>query len=243
MGEKFIFAALLVFLIACQPETHTIPTSEYQPPVDASVNVKVQQTNNLCKDINCTIGKVCKEGTCMCPSGKKVCEDDCIPASDCCTYEDCKSGSCEDGNCVEAQECRLKEEFKKGECQCDSNSFYCKEQGKCLKRGSCCVHTECDRFERCVPTNWRASFCIKIDDKKICEIISDLNRTETFDVKDNEFKVKPTDWWSDESVSLLVNNESMRLVKDETKLVEEINATLFHEGVEITGGFCKEDED
>ncbi len=240
MGEKYLFAALLIFLIACQPEVRTIPTSEYQAPVEGTVS---QQTIDLCANITCTAGKTCQQGNCACPSGKKQCGDDCISKDSCCTNDDCDTGNCEDGICMEAKECRINEESKEGECQCAKDKVYCKEQGKCIDKDDCCVHSQCDRFERCVPTNWRTSFCIKIEDKKLCKLVSDLNRTETFDVKDNEFEVTPTDWWNDESISFLVNNESIRLNTNETKLIEEINATLFHEGAEITGGFCKEDED
>ncbi len=239
MGEKYLFAALLVLLIACQPEVRTIPTSEYQPPIDTTV----QQTVDLCKDVNCTAGKVCRQGNCVCPSEKKACENDCIPKADCCTGKDCASEICEDGKCLEPKECRINEEFKSGECKCAKDKVYCKDQNKCIDSGDCCIHGNCDSFERCVPTNWITSFCIKIEDKKICKILSDLNRTESYEVKDNEFEVKPTDWWQNESVTILVNNESMRLAMNETKRVEEVNATLFHEGVQITGGFCKEDED
>ncbi len=241
MVARYFFITFLIFLVACQPEVRTIHTSEYQPPVDT---ITIQQPAvDLCENINCTTGKICQEGSCTCPSGKKSCGDDCIASSDCCTDDDCSIGVCDDGECIEAKECRLNEEFDDGECGCVKDKVYCREQGKCIDRDACCIHTECDSFERCVPTNWKTSFCIKIEDKKICKLVSDLNRTETFDIKDNEFEVMPTDWWHDETISILVNNESMRLAMNETVLLEETNATIFHEGVEITGGLCKEDED
>lgn len=240
MGEKYLFAALLIFLIACQPEVRTIKTSEYQAPVEGTVQ---QETTDACANLTCTAGKTCQAGNCVCPSGKKACGDDCIAEASCCDDDDCESGTCEDGECVEAKECGLNEESRKGKCACKKDMYLCKEQNKCLNSGDCCIHTDCDSFERCVPTNYRASFCIEIEEKKQCKIVSDLNRTQDFEVKDNEFEVLPTDWWNDKTITFSVNNESIRLATNETKLIEETNATIFHEGMEIVGGYCKEDED
>jgi hypothetical protein len=238
MGEKYIFAAILIFLIACQPEVRTIPTSEYKTPVEGEI---AQQTQDLCASVTCLAGKTCLEGECACPTGKKECGEDCIAENACCDDKDCESGSCVDGECVAAQECKLREELKKGKCACASGYYFCKDQNRCIASDDCCVHTECDTFERCVLTNYRTSFCIQSPDKKVCRIISDLNKTELFIVQDLEFRVQATDWWNDDTTTIAIDNQSIRLKANETH--EFGNVTVYQEGIQIVGGYCKEDED
>ena len=236
MGARYILIALLI-LAACEPALQTIPTSEYKS-LEATT-----ETVDLCKDVNCTGGQVCQAGNCGCPTGKKLCNNDCISSTECCTDDDCDSGNCQDGVCLEAKECKFGEELKKGECRCAEDKFYCGEQGKCIDRTDCCIHSQCKSFERCVPTNWRTSLCIQIEEKKQCKLLSDLNRTELYEIKDNEFRIGATDWWNDGSITFNFSNESIRLRPNELKSYETANATLFHEGIEVIGGFCKEDED
>ncbi len=241
---KALLLTVLVLLAACEPALHTIPTSEHQSPVEEELVVELQ---DVCEDVTCPTGQVCQEGACGCPTGKKLCDEKCITSSACCTDDDCDSGSCEKSVCVTPEECRFNEEWKDGECACAEDHIYCREQDKCIGRNDCCVHSQCDRFQRCVPTNLRASFCIKIDEKKQCKIISDLNRTELFEVKDYDFRINATEWWHDGSVTFSVNNESVHLDANATQKYSnetlDVNVTLFHEGIEITGGFCKDDEE
>lgn len=237
MGIKYILNTLLILLVACQPAIQTVPTSEYQPLVD----VETEVIADACAGINCPNDQVCKEGTCSCPTGEKLCDGKCIDKDACCTDNDCDTGLCVDGDCKVAEECKFGEELKKGTCGCEEDKIYCSSQEKCIGRGDCCVHTECDNFERCVPTGWRVSFCIRIEEKKVCKMLADNERVELFDVKGNDFRVDAVDWLSDGSITFTVNNESITLGKDQTISIDELNATVFQEGIDVTGGFCKED--
>ena len=117
---------------------------------------------------------------------------------------------------------------------------FCPEQDKCIDIDGCCIHSQCSaRDERCAPTGWRTRFCVETDDKKICRSVADNDRQEYFDI-DAPLRVKATDWWSDGGITFSVNNESIRIDDDE-KLEHETNVSIFHEGIEAAGGFCKED--
>jgi len=236
MGSKY-FAVLLLILLACEPALQTIPTSEYQPAVEAQTT----QTSDLCKNVNCTNGQTCQNGKCACPDDKKLCDNKCISKEKCCTDKDCETGLCLNSTCTTPKECSLGEEFKNGECTCAKDRIYCPEQKKCINKDKCCTHAQCDSFERCVPTSLKASLCIIIEDKKVCRALADQDRTELFTVKETEFKVKPTDWWNDNSITFTINNQSIRLKFNE--LTNFSNATIYQEGITISGGYCKEDEE
>ncbi len=238
MGGRYIFILFLIFLVACQPYIQTVPTSQHQGAV--VVELSEAQTD-LCENVTCSDGQVCKDGKCECQNGKKLCGNECIDSKDCCSGKDCASGICDEGVCGEAPDCRYGEILKNGKCQCAADKLYCKEQDKCIGRNDCCVHSQCERFERCVETNYRVSLCAKVDEKKICKIVADRNRTELYEIKENTFTVEPLSWLSDGSVELNVSNETIRLAGNVT--TQYGNVTLFQEGIEVTGGFCKEDED
>jgi hypothetical protein len=79
-------------------------------------------------------------------------------------------------------------------------------------------------------------------DKKVCRTISDLNKTELYTLKDLEFRVQATGWWNDNSTTIAIGNESIRLKTNEEAEFEQ-NITIYQEGIQIIGGYCKEDED
>ncbi len=83
--------------------------------------------------------------------------------------------------------------------------------------------------------------CAKTDEKKTCKIIAERKRLEQFEIKGNEFRVNAIAWLSDGSVDFNVSNKTIRLAENVTS--EYGNVTLFQEGIEVIGGFCKEDED
>jgi hypothetical protein len=241
MGAKQFFIALLILLAACESALQTIPTSQYQPTVETSTVTEKQI--DACANVTCQAGHICQAGICGCPTDKKECNSDCIDENSCCTDDDCETGTCQDGTCFEAEECKFGEALKKGQCQCAPDKVYCSEQRKCIDKNDCCVHSQCPSFERCVPTLYRTSLCIKIGEKRICKIVADNKRAEVFNVLDFSFRITATDWWSDEGVTFEINNETIRLATNETTEYQPANATLYQEGIEILGGYCKEDEE
>ena len=245
MGARYIFMLFLIFLVACEADLQAVPTSQHQAPVEAQASniTKVSvPAQNACANVTCSGGQVCHAGNCACPGGKKLCDTECVDSDACCIDSDCDTGICDNGTCSSsAKECRFGEELKSGECQCAKDFIYCREQGKCIARNSCCIHAQCHRFERCVETNWRTSFCIKIEEKKLCKSIADNKRPAVFDIKASTFKVNATDWLSNQSIRFAFENESIILAPNQTMVYESANATLFQEGLTVTGGFCKEE--
>ncbi len=54
--------------------------------------------NDPCAGITCPGGKVCSNGSCVCPNGQKDCGGTC---KNCCSDKDCKNGNtCQNGSCV-----------------------------------------------------------------------------------------------------------------------------------------------
>ncbi|VVB81953.1 Uncharacterised protein [uncultured archaeon] len=236
MGLRY-FIILLLILMACEPVVQTVPTSDYQPTItDTAESSPV----DLCKDVNCTNGQVCNAGKCACSAEQKLCGNECIPKERCCTNSDCDTGLCANGVCITPKECEFGQRSQDGECKCAEGKFYCEEQKTCIDNNKCCRHTECQSFEKCMQTNLKTSLCIEIEEKKVCKTFMDQDRTETYDVKNNTFKAKPTNWWNDQSVTFDVNNQSIRLKFNE--LTNFSNATIYQEGITVTGGYCKEDE-
>lgn len=234
MGSKY-FLILLLILAACETAIQTVPTSEYQPTVIETGDTPAP--TDICKDVNCTKGQICKQGQCVCQEGK-LCDNKCIPEEACCKDNDCPSGKCEKGKCTKA-ECSLGQEFKNGECQCTADMVYCEEQKKCIQKGKCCVHGQCKQFEKCMQTMWKISLCIQTDDKKQCKIFGDQDRTELYTLNNLTFKAKPVNWWNDKSVTFEINNQTIRL--KENVQVNFSNATMYQEGITVSGGYCKED--
>jgi len=245
MGVKHIFIVFLILLAACQPAAlQAVPTSQHEP-ASTETPKPVSNATDLCKNVTCSEGQTCKNGKCACETGK-LCGTVCIDKNACCTDKDCPTGKCEENTCTAGKECRYDAQFKNGACECKKDYTYCKEQGKCITKDSCCVHSQCKSFERCVETNWQASFCIKLDEKKLCKILADNNRTELFTIKDDDFRIMPTDWFSNGTVRFNFNNENVTLAENQTQ--SYVNGTmntsviLFQEGVKTTGGYCKEDD-
>ena len=216
---------LLLFLAACEDATikKTVP---FNDTLSSDANV------NSCE---CASGETCENGKCICAG--KTCQGKCIPANACCTSAEC-DGKCINGKCISTI-CPLGEEFYDGECICSAGKFRCAEQGKCIDQKSCCHSGQCYRDFRCVPTVWKVSVCAKIDGRKICRTLSDNNRTEQI-ITETYFSLKPTAWWNNGNITLLVNNETFQLAQNQTRMFKSVE---FHqEGIEIIGGSCKEED-
>jgi len=125
-------------------------------------------------------------------------------------------------------------------CKCTKDNYYCPEQKKCIPKGTCCVHSQCPQFNRCVPTIWSASLCIKQDSKKLCKQIVDNDRTELFTVLNQTYKIKAINWSNDSIITLQINEQTMNITINPVQLD---TVTIYHEGIEVLGGYCKEDED
>jgi len=239
MGERYLFILILIFLVACGPAAlKAVPTSQYQPPVEAEQKETLSDT---CETITCPSGQTCSEGKCTCPTGQKSCEKECVNEESCCTDKDCEAGFCDEGTCKVPEKCGYGESFKNGECECAKDRVYCKEQDKCLERGDCCIHGQCKAFERCVETDWKTSLCAQVDRKKVCKIIADRGKAELFEIFGNEFRAYALKFLEDGSVEFNISNQSTIISENQT--IKYSNVTLFQEGIETTGGFCKEDED
>lgn len=88
---------------------------------------------------------------------------------------------------------------------------------------------------------WRASVCTEVDGRKICRTVADNNRTEQIITKTTQLSLKPVSWWNNGNITLTVNNNTFQLAENQTKTVDSL--IIYQEGIEVIGGFCKEDED
>ncbi len=234
MGVWKYLILMLLILAACETGIDTIPTDEYQKPVTQSKTI----VTNPCDNVTCSEGKICTKGQCQCEQGTKECGSACISEKTCCNTSDCETGDCVNGECI--QECEYGKEFKSEECKCTKDRFYCEAQSKCIERDSCCQHTECDNFERCVPTQLRARLCMEIEGKKICRLFGDNGREDLVTINDADYRISATNWWQDKSITFKINQEELRLANNQTKTIS--NISFYHESIEELGGFCKEDD-
>ncbi len=217
---------LLFFLAACEDATvkTTVPFN----------GTRVENiTTSACE---CSAGETCENGKCVCKG--KTCQGRCIPVNACCTSAECGDGECVSGKCVSTI-CPLGEELYQGECICAQGMVRCKEQNKCIDQKSCCHSGQCDRTERCVPTVWKASVCVEAEGRKICRALADNNRTEQITTLD--LRLKPIAWSNNGNITLTVNNSTFQLAKNQKRPFDSL--TIYQEGIEVIGGFCKEDED
>lgn len=234
MGVRALLLVFLVFLAACEPALQTRPTSEYQLPEETS-----DEPVNLCADVSCNENEECYQGDCICEEGYKTCNNTCIPDDQCCTTDDCAEGTCEQGICV--QDCHFGETFEDNACDCGSDRKYCPEQDRCIPRDACCVHSQCDRDQRCVPVQLRARLCLETDNKTKCRLLADNGRDEVVAVNNVDYRLEATNWWNDNTITFTVNNETIRLDKNDQHTLA--NIAFYYENFEEVGGYCKEDVD
>ena len=224
---------LFIFLIGCEQALQTIPTS------DLSSQQEVTQETDPCALILCKPTEVCKGGSCVCPTDTKRCGDACVSELNCCSDSDCGKGYCVQGNCI--TDCQYGQVFEDGECQCAPDRKLCEEQGKCIAKTSCCIHSQCDRNERCVPTSFRTRLCFEADGKKICRLLVDNERSEFIEIANHNFEAQIATFFSDKSVNFVIGNQTLKLAAQTP--TDLLGVTIFHEGVDEVGGFCKADEE
>jgi len=226
----------ILALAACEPALETRPTSEFEQAPTPSGQQQIQI--DPCADVSCEQNMICEEGSCVCDAGMKSCNGACIAQDACCSDADCASGTCQNNTCV--LQCDFGEVFEDGECQCAEDRKYCREQDKCIPLDSCCIHAQCDSFERCVPLQTRARLCAEFDGKSTCRMLADIGFDDRITINDKSFIVEGDQWLNDGSVTFSIDNETLTLHKNERKALG--NIIFYQEGAEELGGFCKRDD-
>ncbi len=237
MGGKWIAILVLAVLIACQPALQAVP-SDGAVQEDQELKPTDTHEQNPCLGIKCGKNEICKEGECVCAN--KDCRGECIAKNECCSNDDCSNGTCENKLCIELS-CDYKQQPAEGECQCQEGYTFCREQNKCIKQGACCRHTDCPRGDRCVETSLKVSFCTETPEKKRCRLFADNERSELIETETADLRVNAEKWLSDGSVQFKINEESIILKENQTQEFEGVK--IYQEGIQMIGGFCKEDNE
>lgn len=239
---KQIITALLVVLVlisGCSDETiEAQPVSEATAEVVLEANV----TMDPCENIACGANSHCDNGNCVCDADYKQCNDACITKSACCTDTDCAVGKvCKDSACTETG-CSYyqKYDYAKKTCVCNDQAKWCASQNKCIPKDNCCIHSNCDSSEACVPTQFLASVCIQ-KDKKMCRGLPEGRRESFVFSTDARYSVVLKGVLQDGKVLLAVDDKDISLSVKETYNLGS-NVTLFIEDeLDIMGGNCREE--
>jgi hypothetical protein len=213
-GISLIFSILFI-LAACEPVMNAVPTSEYQG-VQTEQELEKPTVQDPC-DI-CTDEETCVDNTC-----KKIDE------------------STDESKDEPEQTCAFGEAWDGKECACEEGRYWCGEQQKCIPDGDCCFHTQCARFERCVPNQYRARLCAELPSGKLCRLLADNGRTEIVVINNLDTRLGVSDWNNDNSINFTLNNQSLLLFEGKRQEFSGIN--YYFENLEEYGGYCKEDED
>jgi hypothetical protein len=209
-GVSLFFSVLLI-LAACEPVIKAVPTSEYQGNTQTEQKLDEPIAQETDSCDLCTDDETCVNGVC-----EKITQSD------------------------EEQICAFGEEWDGKECSCEGGRYWCGEQQKCIPDGDCCFHTQCDRFERCVETQYRARLCAELPSGKLCRLLADNGRTEIVVINNLDTRLGVSDWNNDNSINFTLNNQSILLFDGKRQEHQGIN--YYFENFEEYGGFCKEDE-
>lgn len=234
----FSLVVLLLVLVACSNQLMAEPGDvKISEPADNSTeDTTITETeSDPCQDVQCKENENCVDGSCVC---KKECEGICIAENACCTDDECQ-GKCIDNECREAR-CEYGEILEDGECVCREDYKYCKEQGKCISRDSCCTFVNCGSFQDCVSTSLAVDFCVEKEPKKICKLLSKEGRRELFKINGKEFFVEALNFYEGE-IEFQLGNETIMLKTNQT--IERDGITMWQDNFKVTGGFCREDYD
>lgn len=212
----FILSILLLILAACEPTLRTIPTSQYQGTDNEQITRL--ETIDLCANVTCLSTQTCNQGNC----------------------ENVETTT-ENAELEEPTICAFGEIFEDGECTCASDRFWCPEQNKCIPKGDCCLHTQCKRFERCVPTQYRVRLCADLPSGKLCRLLADNGRTEIAAINGIDVRFGVNNWYSDKTINFTLNNESVLIAGNQR--AETMGSIFYYEMFEEYGGYCKPDED
>lgn len=212
-GIYLIFSILLI-LAACEPVIKAVPTSEYQNVQQKEQTDEPIQEINPCLYIKCDKKQVCENGLCVTDN--------------------------EQDNEI-TKTCAFGEEWDGSECVCEEGRYWCGEQQRCIQNGDCCAHTQCKRYERCVPTQFRVRLCAELPSGKLCRLLTDNGRKELAVINNKDTKLGVANWYNDNSINFTLNDQSLLIF--ERKKQELAGTNFYFENFEEYGGFCKEDED
>jgi hypothetical protein len=89
----------------------------------------------------CGTGECCVGGSCLCASGFKLCQEACIPVTNCCTSAECGAVSCSNGTCdcsgqPDGTDCGNGGQCVTGVCTPPPNCAGL--LGTCIENGDCC---------------------------------------------------------------------------------------------------------
>lgn len=230
--QKLLIAVMtlvLVVLAACAPAT-----LQAQPLNKTALD--------KCANVQCGENAYCEVGACLCSGSFKKCGEKCIGERACCTTEDCSPGrTCQGGACVERPKCEYLATWDpiRDECSCVEDAKYCPAQGKCIPADHCCGHEDCDDDERCPPTTYSGTICMKLDTKK-CRIVHEGTVLDYF-FSQGEYQVRLVNVLENQIFDVKVNNDTARRMSLNETLTVDNKAQLFVENFEVFGGNCKED--
>jgi hypothetical protein len=207
-----LFFSILLILSACEPVIKAVPTSEYQGKTgQQNLEQAPIQETNPC-DL-CNDKETCVNGVC-----KEIIDEE-----------------------SEEQTCAFGEAWDGKECACEEGRYWCGEQKKCIPTGDCCFHTQCGRFNRCVPTQYRVRLCAELPSGKLCRLLADNGRKELAVINNIDTKFAVANWNNDNSINFTLNEQSLLLSKGQKE--EILGVPFYYENFEEYGGYCKEDED
>jgi hypothetical protein len=224
------------FLAGCTPE---LQAGKIDEPVREPV---ILEPTNPCDRITCSQNEQCQAGVCIC-TGKK-CEDRCLTTGACCSTADCQDGEiCRNNRCAKVETCGFSEAYddEYTVCACSPGKVFCGPQNKCIDAGKCCSHADCPSFNRCKPTLFRTSICVKFEEKKLCRTVADDGRDILFDLGEREGRIKLEKIFEDSSLIIRVGKENITLTPNST--APFLDGILWSEGVDVIGGQCEEDKD
>ncbi len=235
MSQRLLVTGVFVLLItlaACAQSTLQAQPLNITPPKDP------------CTDVQCGANMQCDAGSCVCTTGFKKCGASCIGERACCTDKDCSTGRwCQSGACVEQPLCKFMEQWDpdRKECVCDDNAKFCAEQGKCIPRTACCTYTVCDNDQRCAPTSYSPTVCLRSDSKK-CQVVHE-GRIGEFFFPSGRVNVQIQNIFEGEKFDLRVNNATAKRIAVNQTVGIPGNLSVYVESLQVFGGICREEPD
>jgi len=233
---KYILSVLIIglfLLSACSSDTITARPVDEQI-IDVEVNVK----QDLCEDLECSENSYCVSGECVCDTGFKMCNGECLKDNLCCDSGDCDIGEiCENNICIK-HVCAFNQVYDtdKEKCVCNDNSKWCSQQNKCIPRASCCVHADCSNDYACSNTFFMAMVCINDGREKCRETIEGQNTNFWINDVSYDVSVKSV---SENFVSLKINDMNLDAQPINVPYELEKDVNIYVESTRIAGGVCK----